>query len=89
MMQITCPWCGLRNATEFRQLGEKPPRPEVADTDMQEWHEYLYTRNNTWGEAKEQWFHSAGCRQFFTLYRDTVANKAIRSEAIRSKGDVR
>ncbi len=89
MMQITCPWCGLRNATEFRQHGEKPPRPAVADTDMQQWHEYLYYRNNTWGVAKEMWFHSAGCRQFFTLHRDTYANKAIRSETIRSEGDVR
>ena len=38
----------------------------------------------TRGGVKEQWFHSAGCRQFFMLHRDTFANKAIRSE-----GDVR
>lgn len=84
MMQITCPWCGLRNATEFTQHGEKPPRPEVATTTRKEWHDYLYTRNNTWGVVKELWFHSSGCRQFFSLHRDTYANQEIRSE-----GDVR
>ena len=89
MMQITCPWCGLRNATEFRQHGEKPPRPAVADTHQQQWHEYLYYRNNTWGVAKELWFHSSGCRQFFTLHRDTIANSAIRSETLHSEGDDR
>lgn len=89
MMQITCPWCGLRNSTEFVQHGEKPPRPDVASTTREEWADYLYTRNNTWGEAKELWFHSAGCRQFFILYRDTFANKALRSETIPAKGDVR
>ena len=89
MMQITCPWCGLRNSTEFIQHGEKPPRPAVTDTTRTAWADYLYTRNNTWGEAKEMWFHSAGCRQFFLLYRDTYANKAIRSETIPAKGDVR
>ncbi len=80
MMQINCPWCGLRNSLEFTQLGEKPPRPDVSTTTMEQWHDYLYFRKNHWGVAKEQWFHGSGCRQFFTLHRDTFANKAIRSE---------
>ncbi|GAA2028101.1 sarcosine oxidase subunit delta [Yaniella flava] len=80
MMQINCPWCGLRNATEFRQLGEKAPRPDVATADPKAWREYLYFRDNTWGIAEERWFHSAGCRQYLTLHRDTYANKALRSE---------
>ena len=80
MMQINCPWCGLRNATEFRQLGEKPPRPDVATADPKAWREYLYFRDNSWGTAEERWFHSAGCRQYLTLHRDTYANKALRSE---------
>lgn len=84
MMQINCPWCGLRNATEFKQHGEKPPRPDVATTTREQWHDYLYYRDNAWDVVKELWFHSAGCRQFFMLHRDTFANKAIRAE-----GDVR
>ncbi|HJF13412.1 MAG TPA: sarcosine oxidase subunit delta [Enteractinococcus helveticum] len=84
MMQINCPWCGLRNATEFKQYGERPPRPDVANATREQWADYLYFRDNAWGVVKEQWFHSAGCRQFFMLHRDTFANKAIRSE-----GDVR
>lgn len=84
MMQINCPWCGLRNATEFKQYGERPPRPDVANATREQWADYLYFRDNAWGIVKEQWFHSAGCRQFFMLHRDTFANQAIRSE-----GDVR
>ena len=84
MMQINCPWCGLRNATEFKQYGERPPRPDVANATREQWADYLYFRDNAWGVVKEQWFHSAGCRQFFMLHSDTFANKAIRSE-----GDVR
>ena len=76
MLLIPCPWCGPRNDTEFSYGGEagivRPKTPqELSD---QEWGIYLYMRNNTRGVHVEQWCHSAGCRRWFNLARDTVTN---------------
>jgi sarcosine oxidase subunit delta len=76
MLLIPCPWCGPRNDTEFSYGGEsgivRPKNPqELSD---EEWADYLYMRNNTRGNHVEQWCHSAGCRRWFDLARDTVTN---------------
>lgn len=77
MLLIQCPWCGPRNDTEFSYGGEagivRPANP-LALSD-QEWAEYLYMRNNKRGAHLEQWCHSAGCRQWFQVVRDTMTNR--------------
>ena len=74
MLSINCPWCGPREESEFSYGGEaditRPVRPvEVSDKD---WADYLFMRKNTMGRHLEQWIHSAGCRRWFNLERDTV-----------------
>lgn len=75
MMLVPCPWCGFRNVSEFVHHGETTPRPEPATATPQQWRSYLYERDNPAGWTSEHWYHRAGCRQYFTLERDTVTNQ--------------
>ena len=74
MLRISCPWCGPRDQTEFSYGGEaqiiRPLNPELL-SDKQ-WADYLFNRKNTKGLHAEQWCHTAGCRQWFNVLRDTV-----------------
>lgn len=76
MMQIDCPWCGPRNAAEFHHHGEITPRPDVNATTMEQWHDYLYFRENPNGVVEETWYHGTGCRRFFRLRRNTLTNSS-------------
>jgi len=75
MMLFSCPNCGPRNETEFHYGGQAhvsyPEHPEEL-TDR-EWGEYLFYRQNTRGLFAERWVHSAGCRKWFNMLRDTVS----------------
>ena len=79
MMQIPCPWCGLRDEEEFTCGGEagitRPNSPEEA-TD-QEWAHYLFMRINAKGLQREIWRHTWGCRQWFVLDRHTVTHDIV------------
>lgn len=74
MQMIPCPHCGPREETEFHYGAAAgiayPAQPEsLDDTD---WGAYLFYRPNPKGALAERWCHSAGCRQWFTITRDTV-----------------
>ena len=75
MIQLPCPWCGSRNVSEFRHVGEAVARPDPASASPEQWRGYLYLRRNTRGPTEETWYHSAGCRRYFRLVRDTVSNQ--------------
>jgi heterotetrameric sarcosine oxidase delta subunit len=77
MILLPCPWCGPRNVTEFRYVGERVPRPDPA-ASPDAWRAYLYLRTNPAGWTTEHWFHRAGCRRYLTVERHTVTN-AVRS----------
>ncbi|MFN3945796.1 MAG: sarcosine oxidase subunit delta [Allosphingosinicella sp.] len=75
MLRIHCPWCGARDEIEFRCGGEshiERPEPDVSDAT---WAAYLFERDNPRGARAERWVHSAGCRQWFNLVRDTVTHE--------------
>ena len=77
MLLISCPWCGQRDESEFSYGGEahivRPPDPDALDDGA--WADYLFFRTNPKGEHREQWLHSAGCRRWFNVVRDTVTYK--------------
>ena len=75
MITIDCPHCGTRNSSEFRHSGESRPRPDVSTVTPQEWRAYLYLKRNPAGWTTESWYHSAGCRRFFKVERNTVTNE--------------
>ena len=76
MIQLPCPWCGPRNVSEFRYAGEGGQRPDVQTTTPVEWRRYLYMRRNPLGWTRENWYHGAGCRTYFSLERHTETNQA-------------
>ncbi len=79
MFLISCPWCGPRDETEFSYGGEahivRPADPDALSDA--EWADYLFMRKNTCGAHREQWSHSAGCRRWFNVQRDTTTNEII------------
>jgi sarcosine oxidase, subunit delta len=78
MLRLNCPYCGVRDETEFAYGGESHiARPPQAATDR-EWANYLYFRRNVKGVVFERWHHARGCRQWFNVARDNVTH-AIRA----------
>ena len=87
-MRITCPYCGERDAQEFSYLGDatlvRPDTPvdrPIDDAVLDQWHAYVYLRDNPAGEHKEHWYHQAGCRQWLVVTRD-VRTHAIAGPAV-------
>ena len=79
MLLIACPWCGEREEPEFGYGGQAhvayPADPAVLDDA--EWAQYLFFRDNPKGPLAERWVHSAGCRRWFTVLRDTRDNTIL------------
>lgn len=75
MIQLPCPWCGPRNASEFHYQGEATARPDVSTATPQEWRQYLFMRSNPCGWVDENWYHTAGCRKFIRIRRHTLSNE--------------
>jgi len=76
MMLIPCPECGPRNENEFHYGGQAHiPYPQDGGVSLsdEEWAQYLFFRDNTKGPFAERWVHSAGCRRWFNVVRDTVS----------------
>lgn len=77
-MIINHPLLGPRDASEFTYLGDASmiDRPNwQADTAAQEFHRYLYLRDNIAGEMQELWFHEAGDRSWLVVTRNTVTHE--------------
>ncbi|TMF60783.1 MAG: sarcosine oxidase subunit delta [Chloroflexi bacterium] len=74
---IPCPWCGDREDVEFKYGGAAQiTYPQDPDTiDDATWARYIFFRPNPKGRMAERWVHSAGCRRWFTLIRDTVTHE--------------
>lgn len=75
MLLIHCPHCGEeRSEEEFTCAGEggirRPANP--AELSDEEWADYLHFRTNPKGIHQEIWCHTAGCRRYFDVVRDTV-----------------
>ncbi|MDQ3811345.1 MAG: sarcosine oxidase subunit delta [Chloroflexota bacterium] len=77
MLLIPCPWCGPRDEIEFRYGGQAhiayPADPTVLDDAA--WGRFLFVRDNPKGTFRERWCHSAGCRRWFNVVRDTTTNR--------------
>lgn len=74
-MLLPCPWCGPRHAGEFRFHGAAGTRPDPATTTPEQWRRYLYVHDNPRGWQTESWYHSAGCRRFLTVERNTLTHE--------------
>jgi heterotetrameric sarcosine oxidase delta subunit len=78
MLIVPCPWCGPRDASDMRYVGESRPRPDPSTVSPEEWRRYLYLRSNPAGVVTETW-QCRGCRRYFVAERDTVTNRFVTS----------
>lgn len=88
MLLIECPWCGPREEPEFHYGGqahvERPADPAALSDE--DWAAYVFLRDNPKGVFAERWCHSAGCRRWFNVLRDTVSHRIL---AVYRIGDPR
>jgi sarcosine oxidase, subunit delta len=77
MMQLNCPWCGVRDEPEFLCGGAAAIVRPAVDASDQEWAEYLYFRHNPKGVLQERWRHAYGCGQWFNVARNTVTHEVL------------
>jgi heterotetrameric sarcosine oxidase delta subunit len=72
-MRIKCPYCGSRDAGEFSYLGDATlKRPADGEHDIDgAMFDYVYLRDNPADQHREHWYHSAGCRSWLVVERDT------------------
>ena len=68
MLLIPCPHCGPRDQNEFTYGGDATvPR----DGNVH------WLRDNPRGPLDEYWHHSAGCRTWFRIRRDTLTHEIL------------
>ncbi len=75
MHQINCPWCGVRDETEFQYQGDATKVRPAPDADADAFFDYIYTRDNPKGWHTEWWHHVGGCRQWVKVVRHTVTHE--------------
>jgi sarcosine oxidase subunit delta len=86
MQLFPCPFCGPRDETEFRYLGEADKiRPDGAAAPAADWARYLYFERSAKGRVAEIWSH-ATCGEAFRLERDTVTHAVYASCSLRKEG---
>ena len=71
-LQIPCPNCGPRAHTEFTFGGEERP---IAAPDADADFARVFLPANVAGVRRERWFHTLGCRTWFTIARDTTTDR--------------
>lgn len=75
-LRILCPHCGVRAVEEFL-YGEIPATPDaLTDPDARDV-DRAFMHTNVEGPVTERWFHTAGCRRWITVQRDTRTNEIL------------
>ena len=77
-MIIHHPLLGPRDAAEFVYLGDASliNRPDwQADGAQDQFHDYLYLRDNPAGSHRELWYHEQGDRSWLVVTRDTLTHE--------------
>jgi methylglutamate dehydrogenase subunit B len=82
-MIINHPLLGPRDAQEFVYLGDARliDRPDASgETALDDFHDYLYLRDNPAGSHRELWFHEQGDRSWLVVTRDTTTHEITHVE---------
>ncbi|MEM1343892.1 MAG: sarcosine oxidase subunit delta [Pseudomonadota bacterium] len=77
MLRIPCPFCGLRDHTEFVYLGDATIEYPPLDASEEAWFEAVYLRKNPRGRHFERWQHVHGCRAILIVERDTLTHEIL------------
>ncbi len=83
-MRLACPICGERDLREFSCVGGAEildrPDPEAADAA---WDAYLHLRENAPGEARDLYYHEAGCASWLVVTRNRTTHEILGVELAR------
>jgi sarcosine oxidase subunit delta len=85
-MLIPHPLLGPRDAQEFTYFGDAGliDRPDwQAEDVLDQFHDYLYLRDNPAGEHRELWYHEHGDRSWLVVTRNTVTHEITSVELAR------
>jgi heterotetrameric sarcosine oxidase delta subunit len=83
-MRLPCPHCGTRDVQEFTYRGDAGlRRPEAEGASPAAMAQYVYERDNPAGRHREYWRHSAGCRAWIVVTRDTRTHRVESAEPAR------
>ena len=85
-MIINHPYLGPRDASEFVYKGDADllNRPDWDAKNVQEqFHDYLYLRENPSGEHRELWYHEHGDRSWLIVTRDTITHDIIEVQLVK------
>ena len=85
MLQFNCPFCGMRDQSEFTYGRERAPVPALA-AGQDAWQRYVYERENPCGLHTELWHHNNGCRQWLEIVRDTMTHEVLSVQPARASG---
>ena len=77
MIRIDCPFCGVRDHSEFSYGGDASVVYPALDASQQEWHDAVFLRDNIRGEQSETWQHVHGCRMWLVVERDTLTHRIL------------
>lgn len=75
MLRINCPYCGLRDETEFTYIGAADLHRPAADAGQAAFFDHVYLRDNPRGLHAELWQHTGGCRAYLKVARDTQTHE--------------
>lgn len=75
MIRINCPFCGVRDHSEFTYGGDASIIYPALDAAAEAWHDAVFLRQNICGMQSETWHHVHGCRQWLVLERDTMSHR--------------
>lgn len=76
-MRIACPFCGLRDHSEFAYGGDGAIVYPALDATVEAWHEAVFLRENLRGVQTETWQHVHGCRMWLRVERDTLTHEIL------------
>jgi sarcosine oxidase subunit delta len=85
-MIIPHPLLGPRDAAEFVYLGDASliNRPDWrADDAAEQFHDYLYLRDNPAGQHHELWYHEQGDRAWLVVTRNTLTHEITHVQMAR------
>jgi sarcosine oxidase subunit delta len=75
MLQLACPWCGVRDEAEFRYRGDATLRRPAPDSGLDAFAAYVYDRDNPKDWHVEWWHHVHGCRRVLKVVRHTATHR--------------
>ena len=72
MLILTCPYCGVdADETELTPGGEAHLTRHGPGSSDDDFHDYLFARENPRGVHFERWRHTYGCGKWFHVARST------------------